>query len=183
MNNIYDMKGHSHFAMISPLAIIGKNNYIGPFSIIGDNVIIGDNNYIGPGCIIGEPPESRRFLEESTAMVVIGNGNKFMKQVTIDGGTGGKTLIGNDNLFLKNAHIGHDVDINNEVTLACNAVVGGHVVINSNANIGLQSVINPRCVIPYKCRIGANSLVTRKSILESEKTYAGSPVRLLNATV
>ena len=72
-------------ATISPYAKIGKNNYFGHGTIIHANVQIGDNNSFGEYCIIGAKPESREFFKQSEQKVIIGNNNKFYKQVTIDG--------------------------------------------------------------------------------------------------
>lgn len=178
-NSIYDMKGIHPTAIVSPNAVIGRNNYIGPYTIIGDHVIIGDNNYIGPHCVIGNPPESRDFLGESTSKVRIGDGNQIMKQVTIDGGTESITTILNNTLLLKNSHVGHDALIGNFVTLTCNVVIGGWVEIGKGCNIGLQSVVNPRTEIPPSVRIGALSLVRRNCELESGKIYGGNPLRYI----
>ena len=53
-----------HMADISPFAIIGKGNTIGPYTVIRANVRIGNNNYIGPHVVIGEPAEYRVHPED-----------------------------------------------------------------------------------------------------------------------
>lgn len=179
MNNLYEYKGISPFAIVHPNARIGKNCYIGPFSVIGANVVIGDNNYIGPQCLIGEPPEHKEYFEGFTGRVVIGSGNKFYKQNTIDGGTEGTTYIGDDNLFLKGAHVGHDSQIKNRVILACDCIIGGHCIIESDSRVDLNSVVNPRIQIPPETRIGAMSFLTKKTKTETRKIYGGSPAKLL----
>lgn len=179
ISDLYNRKGISSDALIHPTAIIGKNNYIGAGTKIGQGVRIGDNNYIGPDCIIGDIPESREYLSDIKhhGTVIIGDGNKIMKQVTIDAGTEIDTVINDNNLLLKNAHVGHDATLGSHITLTCNVVIGGHAFISDGCNIGLQSVVNPRANIPSDVRIGALSLVRKGLILKSGYIYAGNPLR------
>jgi len=166
-------------ATISPIAIIGKNNYFGHGVIIYDNVSIGDNNYFGAYCIIGAKPESREFFKESKQRVIIGSNNRFYKQVTIDGSTDKETIIADNCEFLKNSHVGHDAIIWNNVSLRCNAVVGGGCVINKGVVIGLNASIHQRVEIPKDVSIGMNSCVTKKQIINEGFIYGGVPVRQL----
>jgi UDP-N-acetylglucosamine acyltransferase len=166
----------------------GSGNFIHPTAIVHGNVVLGDNNYIGPYCIIGEPGEHKGHFHEELASrddwknhnantVRIGNGNTFTKQVTIDAGTVGDTIVGNENWMLKNAHIGHDAVLHNNITLSCNAVVGGHCAIDDGCNFGLGAVMHQYCYMPKDCMVGMNTTVTKRLVPEECRKYAGSPAR------
>lgn len=163
-------------AHVNPCAVLGKNNTIMEGAIIRAGVVMGDNNYVGPYCIIGDDGEKVGFWGR-IGKVVIGDNNRFTKQVTIDCGTEGVTKIFNDCIFLKNAHVGHDALIGNGVILSCNAVIGGHTAVGSRTNFGLGAVAHQRLVIPAKCMIGMNSTITKKTVMAEGRKYAGSPAR------
>jgi len=167
----------AHFnSHISPHARIGKNNIFYEGSIVRENVLIGDNNHIGPYCIIGDAPEKIGYFDKC-GLVIIGNNNRFTKQVTIDAGTDKETFIGDFTILLKNAHVGHDAVIKNGVVLSCNSIIGGHTVVGENTNFGLGAVAHQRLNIPSGCMIGMNSTITKKTILKPGRKYAGSPAR------
>ena len=94
-------------AIIHPTVKMGIGNFIGAYTILEENVVLGDNNYIGPHCIIGDVGESIKFFESERKGVIIGNNNRFTKQVTVDSGTVNPTVIKNNTLWLKNAHTAH----------------------------------------------------------------------------
>jgi UDP-N-acetylglucosamine acyltransferase len=171
--------------IIHPTAIVhdsvkmGNNNYVGPYAIIDENVVLGSNNVIGPHCIIGDLGESINFFNEPKKGVIIGDNNRFTKQVTIDSGTVNPTIIKNDNLWLKNAHAGHDTIAHDGVQVRCNAIIGGHVELMAGAKIFLGAIVHPRLVIPAKCVIGMGSIVVKKTELIENGVYVGSPARFL----
>lgn len=155
---------------------MGKGNVVSIGAIIGEGVVLGNNNYIGPCCIIGESPEKKGSFEKN-AGVFIGDNNRFTKQVTIDAGTERPTIIGNNVLMLKNAHVGHDASIDDFVVLSCNAVVGGWANIGQRTNFGLGAVCHQRISVPHDVMLGMNSTITKKTELKPCRKYAGSPAR------
>lgn len=170
-------------AIVSNKAKIGSNNYIGAYVVIHDNVIIGDNNYIGTHSIIGDIGESINFFNKESKGVIIGNNNRFTKQVTIDQGTIQPTIIRDNTLVLKNGHIGHDALLCDNTQVRSNALVGGHVIMNEGSIICLHVVIQPRISLPINAYIGACSNITKKSKLIENFVHYGNPckaVRLRN---
>lgn len=163
-------------AIVSRDAKFGKGNFIGAYAIIGPGVRMGDNNFIGPQCIIGDAAEKIGFFDK-LGEVHIGNGNRFTKQVTIDAGTEKPTVVMNNCIFLKNAHVGHDAEIADDVTLSCNVCIGGHTEVWSRTNFGLGAVAHQRLRIPHGCMIGMNSTITKKTVMRPWKKYVGSPAR------
>lgn len=167
----------SSFAHVHYNAIMGKGNEICEGAIIREGVIMGDNNYVGPYCIIGEMGESLNYIEKNTGKVVIGNNNRFFKQVTIDGGTAYKTILGNDCVLLKNSHVGHDAILHDNVRLSCNSSIGGHTIVGRRSSFGIGSVAHQRLQIPDDVFIGMNGVVVKKSKLHPGRVYAGLPVK------
>jgi UDP-N-acetylglucosamine acyltransferase len=156
-----------------------STNYIHPTAIIYDNVVMGEHNYIGAYCIIGAPAEHKGNWGTSSDIVVIGDNNVFTGLVTIDGGMDDVTYIGDNNFFMKHSHIGHDVQVMDNVVISCGVKVGGHTIIDSNVNIGLNAVIHQRQFIAKGCMIGMGAVVTKKLVTEPYTKYAGNPAKYL----
>ena len=150
-------------------------NFIHPTAIIGDNVILGDNNYIGPYCIIGDQAEHKKYWLQPKGKVIIGNGNMITGLVTIDAGTEDITTIGDNCFIMKHAHIGHDCQIKDNVTISCGAKIGGHSIIKEYSNIGLNAVLHQFTIIEQGCMIGASAFI--KGETKEFSKYAGVPAR------
>ena len=178
MEDIYesDVNRISASASIHPNVILGKGNTIMEGVIIREGVQIGDNNYIGPYCIIGDPAEKSGYFD-TPGKVVIGSGNRFTKQVTVDAGTESVTIVKNNVIMLKNTQVGHDAHIEDDTVLSCNVVIGGFTKVGKGCNFGLGSVAHQRLTIPDGVMIGMNSAVTKRTPLEAGRKYVGSPAR------
>jgi UDP-N-acetylglucosamine acyltransferase len=150
-------------------------NFIHPTAIIGDNVILGDNNYIGAYCIIGDLAEHKKYWLQPKGKVIIGNGNMITGLVTIDAGTEDITTIGDNCFIMKHAHIGHDCQIKDNVTISCGAKIGGHSIIKEYSNIGLNAVLHQFTIIEQGCMIGASAFI--KGSTEEFSKYAGVPAK------
>ena len=165
--------------MIDKTAIINENAKvhssvtIGPYTIIGPNVEIGENteiqshvsitgntkigkgNKIYPFVSINDPQDLKYNGEETS--LVIGDNNKIREYVTINPGTiggGGKTIIGNNCLFMISSHIAHDCQVGNNVILANNVPLGGHAIIEDNVVIGGNSAVQQFTRIGKMAMIG-----------------------------
>ncbi len=160
-------------AIINPKAKIGNNVKIGPYCIIGPNVEIEENtilqshvnisanakigkgNNIYPFVSINDP-QDMKYSGEPTSLI-IGNNNKIREYVTINPGTvggGGKTVIGNNCLFMISSHIAHDCQVGNNVIIANNVPLGGHAIIEDNVVIGGNSAIQQFTRIGKMAMIG-----------------------------
>ena len=161
-------------AVVDPTAEIGEGVEIGPYSIIEKEVVIGQGTWIGPhvfigkntqigkGCQIfqfasvGEGPQALAYKGEKT-FLVIGDRNIIRECTTLNRGTvhgGGKTVIGNGNLFMAYSHVGHDCTIGNQVILANSAALAGHIVLEDHATIGGLSAVH------QFCRVGTHAFVS-----------------------
>ncbi len=158
-------------AIIDPTADIADDVEIGPWSIIGPGVSIaagtvvhshviikgpskiGRNNRIFQFSSIGEDTPDLKYQGEPTTLT-IGDNNTIREGVTIHRGTiqdRGETLIGNDNLIMAYAHIGHDSVVGNNCVLINNASLAGHVHVDDWAILGGYTLVH------QFCRIGAHS--------------------------
>lgn len=169
----------SALAIVDPNVEMGHGNVIMEGAIIRAGVVLGNNNYVGPYCIIGDVPEKIGYFDKP-AGVRIGNGNRFTKQVTIDSGTDKPTVVWDNVIMLKNAHVGHDAEIMSKVILSCNVCVGGHTYVGTKCNFGLGAAVHQRVKVPEGIMLGMNSTITKTTMLEPFTKYVGSPARKLS---
>ena len=160
-------------AIIDPKAKISENVHIGPYCVIGPNVEINENteiqshvnisghtkigkgNKIYPFVSINDP-QDLKYNGEPTNLV-IGDNNKIREYVTINPGTvggGGKTIIGNNCLFMVSSHVAHDCQLGNNIIIANNVAVAGHAIIDDHVIIGGNSAIQQFTRIGKMAMIG-----------------------------
>ena len=158
-------------AIIDPSAKLGENVEIGPWTIVGPDVEIGDGTVVashvvlkGPTVIgrnnrifqfstVGDDTPDLKYKGEPTRLI-IGDNNVIREGVTIHRGTvqdKGETVIGNDNLLMAYAHVGHDSVIGNNCILVNNASLAGHVLV------GDWAILSGYTLVHQFCRIGAHS--------------------------
>ena len=171
-------------SVIDKRAKIQKNVKIGPFCFVGpdvelqegieliSNVHIEGNTKIGRGtkifpfASIGTAPQDLKYKGESNS-VVIGENNMIREYVTINPGTeggGGKTIIGNNCLFMISSHIAHDCKVGNNVVIANNVPLGGHVTIEDSVVIGGNSAVQQFTRIGRLAMIGGMTGVLKDVI-------------------
>ena len=171
-------------SVIDKKAKIGKNVKIGPFCYIGPEVEIGDgvelvsnvhiegNTKIGKGtkifpfASIGTVPQDLKYKGEVNSLE-IGEDNTIREYVTINPGTkggGGKTVIGDNCLFMISSHIAHDCYIGNYVVIANNVPLGGHVTIEDSVVIGGNSAVQQFTRIGRLAMIGGMTGVLKDVI-------------------
>lgn len=166
-------------AIVDPAAKIGVNVSIGPFSIIGPDVVIGDhctieshvvikgpsvigtNNHIYQFATVGEATPDLKYKGEDTRLV-IGDYNVIREGVTIHRGTiqdRHETTIGNHNLLMAYAHVGHDSVIGDHCILVNNSALAGHVHIGDWAILGGYTLVHQYCHIGAHCFTGMGSAI------------------------
>src|SRR5687768_16732197 len=121
---------------IGPFCVIGPDVKIGAgcrllnsVTILGDTTI-GRDNVFFPNTVIGGAPQDKKYKGARTKLTV-GNGNVFREAVSVHLGTekgGGLTTVGDNNLLMVNAHIGHDARLGSNCVLANNVMLAGHVL-------------------------------------------------------
>ena len=168
-------------AIVSPDARLGEDCYIGPFCTVGAEVSLGpgvkldshvvvdgrtsvsDETHIFPFASIGLAPQDLKYAGEPTA-TEIGKRNHIREFVTIHRGTeggGGLTKIGDDNLFMAQAHVAHDCQVGSNVIMANAATLAGHVEIADRANIGAYSGVHQFCRVGLEAFVGGYSVVVK----------------------
>ena len=166
-------------AIIHPVARLGANVAVGPYSIIGEHVEIGDNTTIGPHVVIsghtrigcdnkifqfsslGEVPQDKKYAGEPTRLE-IGDRNTIREFCTFNLGTvqdAGVTKIGDDNWIMAYVHIAHDCQVGNHTIFANNATLAGHAVIEDWAILGGFAGVHQFCVVGAHAFIGMGSLI------------------------
>nr|WP_316636452.1 acyl-ACP--UDP-N-acetylglucosamine O-acyltransferase [uncultured Flavobacterium sp.] len=159
---------------------IGKNVHIGNFTTIENDVIIGDNTWIGnnvtildgcrigsncqihSGAVLGGIPQDLKFNGEYT-LLEIGNHNSIREFVTINRGTASKlkTIIGDYNLIMSNAHIGHDCSIGNNCIIGFSVGMAGEVTVEDYTNISGLSAIHQFSVIGRHSMVSGMSRIVK----------------------
>ena len=171
-------------SVIDKKAKIGNNVKVGPFCYIGPNVElqqdvelisnvhiegntkIGKGTKIFPFASIGTMPQDLKFKGEPNS-VLIGENNMIREYVTINPGTekgGGRTIVGNNCLFMISSHIAHDCKVGNNVVIANNVPLGGHVTLEDSVVIGGNSAVQQFTRIGRLAMIGGMTGVLKDVI-------------------
>ncbi len=173
-------------AIVDPSAEVADLAEIGPYCIIGKEVKIGagtrmmahsqvlnyselgENNLISPSAVIGGAPQDHGYKGEPTK-VIIGDNNVFREYVTINRGTtkqDGKTIVGNDNLFMAYSHLAHDCVVENNCVFTNMTQISGHchihsyvifsgnVLVHQFVNFGERCFLAPNALVRYDCLPG-----------------------------
>ena len=144
------------YSVVGPDVEIDENTIIHSHVVIFGNTKIGKNNKIYPFASIGSDPQDLKYDGEETKLI-IGDNNTIREYVTINPGTvndGGKTIIGNNCLFMISSHIAHDCLVGNNVIIANNVPLGGHVIIEDSVVIGGNSAVQQFTRIGKMAMIG-----------------------------
>jgi UDP-N-acetylglucosamine acyltransferase len=168
-------------AIVHPNARLADGVRIGPHAVIGEHVslgrdtmveassvvdgftTIGERNRIFPFASIGLEPQDLKFKGEKSTLE-IGDDNKFREFVTIHRGTelgGGRTVIGNSNLFMAYTHIAHDCILGDSIVFSNGATLGGHVIVENHAAVGGYSGVHQFCRLGAHSYIGGYSAITK----------------------
>ncbi len=159
--------------------IIGSNCSILANSVIGDNVqiannvvihsdtVIGNDTVIQSGTIIGSDgfgtvkDNGKHLNFPHIGKVIIGKDVWVGSNTTIDKGSIGNTIIG-DNCKIDNLiQIAHNVSIGNSCLIASGTAIAGTTLIGDNVSIGGQVGIVGHLSIGNNSIVGAKSLVTK----------------------
>lgn len=169
-------------AVIDPSAVIADDVNIGAYTVIGPNVEIGSGSVIGPHVVIscntkiGKNNKIYQFAsigadnqdlvqDNKPTYLEIGDDNVIHEFVSINRGStkeDGVTKIGNRNLIMAYAHVGHDSVTGDHVMLANAATLAGHVKVKDYAIIGAF------CAVHQFCTVGAYSMVSLGAMVNKD---------------
>lgn len=168
-------------AIVSPSARIGSGVRIGPGAVVGDEVELGDgcvldhhaavhgparlgrDNHVFSFAVIGGDPQDLTYKGERVSLEV-GDANEFREFCTVSRGTvkgGGVTRVGNHNLIMAYAHIGHDSQVGSHTIFVNGATLAGHVVVEDYATIGNFSPVHQFCRVGKHAYVGAHTVITQ----------------------
>ncbi len=171
-------------AVVSPLARIGRDCFIGPYSIVGEHVelspgvrleshcvvdgrtTIAEGTHVFPFVSIGLASQDLKYRGEPSE-TRIGARNRIREFVTIHRGTAGGGMLtetGADCLIMAQAHVAHDCILGDGVIMANAATLAGHVVVEDRANIGAYSGVHQFCRVGKEAYIGGYSVVVKDAL-------------------
>lgn len=184
-------------AAIDPEAELGTDVEVGPFVAIVGKVQVGDRCRIGPHCTLkgrlilgpenslqghlsmGSDPQDLKFGGEET-LLEIGTGNDFREFSTFNRGTvggGGRTTIGDHNLFMASSHVAHDCHVGSHTVFANVGTLAGHVTVGDWAVVGALSAVHQFCRVGPHAYIGGYSVII-SDVLPFAKVVGTKPVYL-----
>ena len=150
-------------AIIGPEVKLDSGVFIGAGAIVDGRVSVGKDTHIYPYATVGSVPQDLKFSGEDTE-VHIGARNRIREYVNISlgtGGGGGKTVIGDDNLFMVYTHVAHDCIIGNHCIFANGVQLAGHVHIANRVVFGGMSGAHQFCRMGELAMIGAGAIVVQ----------------------
>jgi UDP-N-acetylglucosamine acyltransferase len=166
-------------AIIEDSAQLADEVTVGPYCYVGANVTvgagthlmqgvyvdgrtsIGERNQVFPYAVLGTVPQDKKY-EGEPSRLVIGDDNIIREHVTIHIGTsggGGLTQLGNHNLLMAGAHVGHDCIVANHCVLANYVGLAGHVLVEDWVILGGQTGIHQFVRVGSHCMTSGGSKV------------------------
>lgn len=160
-------------AVVEDGAVIGENVVVGPFSHVGPHVVLKDDvelashvvvtgkTEIGKGsrifsmAVIGGVSQSLHEAGEDSTLTV-GDNCVMREGVTMNTGTvggGGKTVVGDNCLFLANSHVAHDCQLGSGIILSNNVMLAGHV------HVADRAILGGGCAVHQFSRIGRQAFI------------------------
>jgi UDP-N-acetylglucosamine acyltransferase len=169
-------------AIVAPGAVLGDGVEIGPYCTVGPHVRIGartrlvahvvvdgdtwlgEDNELYPFAVVGTTPQDKKLkAADVPGQLRIGAHNRIREHVTIHGGTpfgGGVTTVGDHNMILVGAHIGHDATVGSHVVFTNGAMAAGHTSIGDRAILGAMVGIHQFARVGKLAMIGAGAMVS-----------------------
>lgn len=168
-------------AVVSPNARLRKDVRVAAYAVIGDDVELGDEcvvdhhaviegpssfgrkNRFCPFAIVGGDPQDYTYTGQKVWLEA-GDSNTFREFCTVHRGTikgGGYTRIGNNNLIMAYAHVGHDCVIGNYCTIINGAQFAGHTHIGDYATVSSFVLVHQFSRIGCHSYIGAGTVITQ----------------------
>lgn len=150
------------FCYVESRVTLGAGTRLDSHVTVKSNTVMGARNYVAQGAVLGGDPQDRKYSDEQT-FLVIGDDNVIREYVTIHRATGeGKTTrVGNRCYLMAFVHLGHNVTVYDDVTIANGVGVSGHVTIEDRANISGMTGIHQWVRIGRVAMVGGMSRIVR----------------------
>ncbi|RMG11065.1 MAG: acyl-ACP--UDP-N-acetylglucosamine O-acyltransferase [Planctomycetota bacterium] len=153
--------------VVGPYCSVGAEVRIGPGCVLMHGAIVqgrttlGAGNQVFPYAVLGSIPQDKKYEGEPSCLS-IGNRNVFREHVTVHIGTASgndQTRIGNDNLLMAGAHVGHDCVVGDHCVLANYTGLAGHVEVGDYAILGGQTGVHQFVRLGAHCITSGGSKV------------------------
>ena len=149
-------------AVVDPAAQLADSVHVGPLAYVGRDVALADGVVVGPHAVVtgrtrvgarseihsfaclGGPPQDQAAGDEPTRLE-IGSDNVIREHVTMHVGTtagGGCTTVGDHNLIMNGAHVGHDCQIGSHCVISSFSGLAGHVSVGDYAVLGAYTGVH-----------------------------------------
>jgi len=155
-------------AFIGSNVKLGKNNYIGHFTIIDGDVEIGDDNFISHHVVIGQLAQNsvykyelKGYPNDNHRKITIGSNNVIREFSTVHLPMENETSIADNCYLMAYNHVSHDTRLENNVILSNNIQIGGFTVIQKFANVGLSSIVHQFSTIGAYSMLGMGTIVSK----------------------
>lgn len=167
-------------AIVGQTAVLSDDARVGPYAVIDDGVnigrgvqigarahilgdtVIGDGCQVHMGAVLGHTPQIRKDTPQAGKLRV-GKENIFREYTTVHRSSKAETatVIGSHNYFMAFAHIAHDCNIGNNVTVCNGALVAGHVLVEDFAFISGNVTIHQFCRIGRYAMVGGLARISK----------------------
>lgn len=150
------------YAVIDGPVKIGAETKVYPHTFVTGCTEIGRNCQIHPGAVIGGMPQDRAFAG-GESYCRIGDETIIREGVSIHRGTqpGTATEIGQRCFLMGNAHIGHNCQLGDDVTIANGALLAGYVEVGSRVFISGNAAVHQFVRIGELVMVGGLTKVTQ----------------------
>jgi UDP-N-acetylglucosamine acyltransferase len=153
---------------VGPYCHVGNDVHIGEGTCLESHVCVLPGTRIGrkcsiwPGAVLGGAPQDHKYKGEKS-LLVIGDNNIIRECVTLHRavGEGIATRIGNDNMFMAYAHVGHNCEIGDGNTIASYVGLSGHVSVEDSIVFGGMVGVHQFCRIGKLAMLGGISKVNQ----------------------
>ena len=159
------------YCVISGRVKIGARSRVLPHTVIEGTTFVGADCHLGPHAAIGTPPQHRGYDGRETYLVIRDDviAREFSSIHRATGpGLERATRVGQGSLIMAGAHMAHDCQLGDHVTLANAVQLGGHVSVGNRAFVGGGVVAH------QFCRIGTLAIVSGGEIVSKDVLPYGS---------
>ncbi|MCS6861898.1 MAG: UDP-N-acetylglucosamine O-acyltransferase [Abditibacteriales bacterium] len=177
------------FCIVEEDTEIGDGSTLESHVVVKQGTRLGKNCLLCPGVVLGHVPQDSKFKGERS-FLIIGDNNVFREYATLHRSTapapdappqddeealyahtslaqrlrdvpGPKTIVGDDNLFMAYAHVGHNCRIGSRVIVSPYVGISGHVVVEDGAVLGGMAGLHQFVRVGTMAMVGGYSKVVQ----------------------
>jgi UDP-N-acetylglucosamine acyltransferase len=151
------------FAVIGPEVCMGPNNEVHSHAVIEGRTEIGAGNVFHTHCHVGGAPQHADW-RRGAQHLQIGDDNVVGEYASVSGGTlgaGGGTRLGDRNILMAYAHIGHDCVVASDIRIANAATLAGHVQVYERAWLSGHTAVHQFVRIGEQAFVAGGAIVTQ----------------------